>query len=381
MTSVNKSDHERVTSPRFLTISIPTNFAHKKLGHPVGPPGEITIGGDSREKPPATIEVKGAHHAPPPVVVVVEKDNRRYVPDVIQVQDMPQRLPTTRSGLKNISHQGDPEKIPNVNGADTGGISSNAIMNARERTPLVQPLEPDGSHRSTAAPPGQSQIAEATSSHHHHHNQYQPPLTSSLHNKEPPTTGERSDKPLPEVSGKPLPEITLVKRTHPSRTSKQQPLPLASKAVKGTAPTQMVAKPKEVERIRSPDPPAAKAETTSKTILPDYTTMTKQRHSHNNLRYQRNSVSSRTSNDSAQQQLHTANTTQTLLHKSWPAPHVMMGNSILTGSRPRPRTTRTPPWLGATGTPEEWIQATTTKPTEELPHEDRSRISEQGLQP
>ncbi|CAB9528552.1 expressed unknown protein [Seminavis robusta] len=134
-------------------------------------------------------------------------------------------------------------------------------------------------------------------------------------------------------------ELTMIQKSSSERT---------------TLAAQIVAAHNNQPRISSPDPPAAKAETTSHKILPDFSAMAKQRRQSesSSRRRRRNILDVSDGNHSYTEgplaHMYMRN------HESWPAPATHNNSRQLR----RSSSTRTPHWIGVTGTADDWIRAT-----------------------
>lgn len=266
--------HTELTSPRHLTINVPTGAAQDRQHRSVWPPQEIVLA-NPIEKPPKTIQVKGSFR-PPEEIIVIENVIDGHVPNVIQVSDM---LAVKQSTVV--------KSLSSTEGAVRGNANSSKHM--RKEEPLfkggVRTIEIQGG----APLRGKKDAPE----------QAVPEVIKGpkINRKEVPALGD---------------EITVIKPSESSTT------PLIPR--QPTGPT-------------GPDPPAAKASTTNRQILPDFSVLAeKKRHT----RIHRKNILDESSNHNQ------------LLHQSWP----VAGRANTRKSQ----RARVPQWLGVTGTAEDWIK-------------------------
>lgn len=315
-------DEGRVSSPRFLTINIPAMTATKRKDRKAGPPIEIIIGGDPKKKLPKTIEVKESFR-PPPAVVVVKKESA-FVPDVIQIQEMapPTRIPENNG--KAVTPQLSREE--DSNNSQTADLPQDISM---ERSP-TRPTDP---------------FVEACEAKKTPVLQYG---VTPLRKRTVPLDDNITKKEADDGKG----ESAATKNTETTNP------PTTTTRGRGQAAT---------KRTSSPDPPAAKADTTCNKILPDFTQMAKQTIERRHTAHFRNSFSE------GQQLQSNLTQQQEQLHHSWPT--TVKHSSAMNIYHHSRHDRRVPFWLEVTGKPEDWIQATSPDNIEKIGR----KIAEQRL--
>lgn len=266
-----ESSHTAQTSPRHLTINVPTGAAMAREHQSVWPPQEIVVGNPT-EKLPKTIQVKGSFR-PPEEIIVIENVIDGHVPNVIQVSEM---------------------------------------LDVKQAT-VVKSLS-----STEAAVRGNAQSSKT----HHHKRKEEQLFVEGVRSIEIQADPYASKNGVPEVIESPnknrkeVPalgdEITVINPTNSSMT------PLIPRPP--SCPT-------------GPDPPAAKASTTNRQILPDFSVLAEKR---KHTRTRRKNVLDESSNHNQ------------LLHQSWPVAGGATAN--------KSRRNRAPQWLGVTGTAEDWIR-------------------------
>lgn len=301
-------------SPRFLTIEVPKD-ASKRQMRADRPPIEIVIGepggGTNTGHLPRTIEVKGAF-CPPQEIVVVDTsvgstrssskgDSRSQssrIPGMIQVSD------NTKPGKSKASREKRAKEKAAKEERRAKRTDAAKAQKKRSEQKLVQAF--DNFQTRAAAPQA---------------------------NKSAPD--EREILPTVTDAPKDMPILPKDEEMNHSESQIQAIVPKALHIHNNTRP---------LEQRPCPDPPAAKAETTSRHVLPDFSDLAHSNHKRrHHPRMHRKNV------------LDESNYNNNLLHQSWPVTGMQIDNSNSSNNN-MPGRRRIPQWLGVTGTAEDWIK-------------------------